>query len=133
METEEELSDSQLAMLNTALDKFEWKRLVLLELDGKISEAIQEPDELESEVLEAEDTHDSIYEMDSLSFLLLQQCPAFLINRTSDSRLCERDRSLEPQHDCTTISATNSGASGNTWKHSGFPPLLQSHGASRIT
>ena len=73
LETEEEFSDSQLATLNTVLDKFEQKRLVLLELDWKISEAIQEPDELQSEVLEAEDTQNRIYEMVSLSFLLLQQ------------------------------------------------------------
>ena len=31
METEEQLSDSQLATLNTALDKLEQKRLVLLD------------------------------------------------------------------------------------------------------
>jgi len=90
LETEEELSDSQLATLNTALDKLERKRLVLLELDEKIAEAIQEPDELESEVLEAEDIQDSIYEM-------VDEVKRFLSKLSVASTVAPPSSSTEPQ------------------------------------
>ena len=43
-----ESNDAQLAILNTTLEKLQRKSLVLQDLDSKIADAIQTPEELES-------------------------------------------------------------------------------------
>ena len=74
MESEEAQNESQLATLNTALEKLQRKKQVLQDLDRKISEAIQDPEELEGDVLEAEEIQDSILEIvDEFTQFLSQQ------------------------------------------------------------
>ena len=47
MESEEAPNDAQLVTLNTTLEKLQWKSLVLQDLDSKIADTIQTPEELE--------------------------------------------------------------------------------------
>ena len=49
--------------LNTILEKLQRKSLVLQDLDSKIADAIQTPEELETEVFEAEKIQDDIPKM----------------------------------------------------------------------
>jgi len=51
------------ATLNTTLEKLQWKSLVLQDLDSKIADVIQTPEELETKVFEAKEIQNDILEM----------------------------------------------------------------------
>ena len=62
LESSEQLNESQTASLSTLVQKLSCKGEILQELDAKISEAIENPEELETEVFKAKDIQDTILE-----------------------------------------------------------------------
>ena len=62
LDSSEALNDSQIAALCTSLEKLSRKGETLRELDIKITQAIEDPDEVETEVYEAEEIQDTILE-----------------------------------------------------------------------
>ena len=62
LDSSEALDDSQIAVLCTSLEKLSHKGETLRELDVKIAEVIDNPDEVETEAYEAQDIQDTILE-----------------------------------------------------------------------
>ena len=60
MEKEDPLSDPQVAKLTSMLEKLSQKKEVLQQLNTQVVAAIQTQDELEAEILEAEEIQDTI-------------------------------------------------------------------------
>jgi len=73
--------------LNTILEKLQRKSLVLQDLDSKIADAIQTPEELETEVFEAEKIQDDIPKMvDEVKRFLSRQAMASAPQQTMSRR-----------------------------------------------
>ena len=60
--TEGDLADSQVAKLTSIMEQLTQKSGVLKQLNAQVLEAIQSPDDLEAEILEAEEIQDTIHE-----------------------------------------------------------------------
>ena len=104
MESEEAPNDAQLATLNTTLEKLQRKSLVLQDLDSKIADAIQTPEELETEVFEAEEIQDDILEM-------VDEVKRFLSWQATASSPQQTTRQTEPPTESTTVSSNLSAFS----------------------
>ena len=55
LESDEILNEKQTASLSTVLEQIEVKKTTVEELDAKIYEAIQDPETLETEILDVEE------------------------------------------------------------------------------
>ena len=66
MEKEDPLSDPQVAKLTSMLEKLSQKKEVLQQLNTQVVAAIQTQDELEAEILKAEEIQDTIVKYMSL-------------------------------------------------------------------
>ena len=106
LESSEQLNESQTASLSTLVQKLSCKGEILQELDAKISEAIENPEELETEVFKAKDIQDTILEKTEQikHFFKLQNLPKVVSEPHPLSR-----NSSEFKFECDSHSACTIG------------------------